>query len=94
MIIIVSVSMFGHKPDCCPFGYPAWRKSDGNPASARRPMKPPSAAEAWGTSGCHVTPVTSNFGRRCSTSRRMTSTITNRVSGERVQLPGMPLFDA
>jgi hypothetical protein len=39
---------------------PAWRKSVGNPASAYRRRKPTSAAGAWGTSGCHVTPVTAS----------------------------------
>ena len=70
----------------------AWRKSGGNPASARRRRRRLSGAAAWDTSGCHVTPVTTNSGKRRSTSRRTTSTIANPVPGNQVQLPGMPLF--
>jgi hypothetical protein len=93
MVIFVSVSTFDHKPERCPFGHQLW------PGMAQVGWKPcictaaREAAErdrAWGTCGCRVTPATTDSGRRCSTSRRMTSTIANSVSGKQVQLPGMP----
>jgi hypothetical protein len=49
-------------------------------------------AAAWGTSGCHVTPATASSCRPRSTSRRMTSTITNPVPGKQMRPPDTPLL--
>ena len=79
MIVFVSVSMFDHKPERCPFGHSLW------PGMAQVGWQPcictaaqeaaERAVSGMGTSGCHVTPATTNSGKRRSTSRRTMSTI-------------------
>ena len=88
MIISVSVSMFDHEPERCPFGHSLWpgmTQVGWQPCLCTVARETAERAAAKGTSGCHVTPVTTSSGRRRSTSRRMTSTITNPVRGNQGQ---------
>jgi hypothetical protein len=55
--------------------------SAGNPVSARRPRKAPSAAGAWGTCSCPARPAMPNSATRRSTSHRTTSGAARPVPG-------------
>ena len=61
MIIFVSVSMFDHKPERCPFGHSLWpgmAQVGSQPCICTAAQGRLSEAAAWGISGCHVTPAT------------------------------------
>jgi hypothetical protein len=95
MIIFVPVSMFDHKPERCPFGHqlgPGMAQVGWQPCICTAAREAAERGRGMGTSGCHVTPVTTSSGRRRSTSRRMTSTITSPVAGKQMRPPDMPLL--
>ena len=74
---IVPVTTFDHKPERCPFGHSLWSgmaQFAGNPASAHLHRNEPSGD----ISGCCAMPVTTSPWRRCSISRRTTSSIISR----------------
>ena len=95
MIIFVPVSKFDHKPERCPFGHSLWpgmAEVGWQPCICTAAREAAERGRGMGHLWVPVTPATASFGRRRSTSRRMTSTTTNPAPGEQTRPPGTLLL--
>ena len=91
----MSVSRFDHRAVRCPFGHLLWpgmAQVGWKTCSCTAAREADETGRGMGTSGCHVTPVTTNSGRRRSTSRLTTSIITNPLPDKQARPPDMPLL--